>query len=134
MGARKLDKNISGAKYINLLFSIRNDVKFISLVLRDTMYKTDPINKFLAKYTRNIVESKKTQNWPGTKLEGAEQATLFMFHVCEDLWKEVLKVNCFNNWVYPNRLEDLCFYDQNKNLIIGSIALENKVFYPEEVK
>lgn len=134
MGARKLDQNISGAKYINLLFSIRGSVKYISLVLRDNMYKTDTINKFLSRYSRNLIETKKTQAWPGTKLEGSEQATIYTFQVCEDFWKEVLKVNSFKNWTYPNRLEDLCFYDQDKKLLLGSVTHENKVFYPEEIK
>lgn len=131
MSQQVLNKNVSGVKYINLLFSIKKNARYVSLVLRDSMHMTPPIQKFLTTFAKNLVEKRKTSEWPGTKLEG-EGATLFMFQLTEDLWKEILNAHCFNNWIYPMRLEDPCFYDQDKNLILGSVSHQNNIFYSEK--
>lgn len=100
---------------INVAFDICSE--FI-LVQRDQIALNEESQLLLNRLKPYVKRQEKQDYWPGTMLLG-HFATVYYFDCNQEL-KCIIEneVNRLYEWMQPDKLEDLCFYKDNKEWLI----------------
>jgi len=102
---------------VTLAFAICD--QFI-LVERDQLAVNENGKRLMDELTPYVKEVKKQDEWPGTRLLD-HYANVYYFACVPELERIVLeRADSLYQWVWPERLEDLCFFKQGMPWLITS--------------
>ncbi|OZB96225.1 hypothetical protein [Paenibacillus sp. XY044] len=125
-----LEEPRAGAYQALISMAFRACDEFI-LVKRDQLSLTPATEALLERLRPYVKAVRKQDAWPGTQLFG-HYADVYYFDCQPPLKKLVLEsADGLYDWVWPNLLEDLCFFKSNEPWLVN-IAHEHEAWIKTE--
>jgi hypothetical protein len=116
-------------EYEELLNRAEKEFDTFSLVWRDQLKYDNSASDIEKELLPYLVRTERTNEWPGTKLEGS-MATVRWYTVTPESVSILRSGENSFDWLGPSHPEDLAFYKGGR-LVYGSIAHERDEWYPE---
>jgi hypothetical protein len=116
-------------EYPELLDELSKISNKFSFVLRSDFKMTDSIKTILDLFERFLLLETEVESWPGTVLFYGGKARIFYYSFNQETLS-LLKEACNDlyGWLYPEKPEDLCFYN-NEEVVFTSISHERDSFF-----
>ena len=118
-----------GPDYRALLRFMTPRAKSFSLVWRHQLRHGQGADAIQARLEPDLLQAVETAAWPGTVLYAGELAIVRFYRVTAETMAVLAEAPGLYSWRVPERPEDLAFYGEGDQVLMGSIAHERDAWF-----
>lgn len=118
-----------GPDYRALLRFMTPRARSFSLVWRHQLRHGPSADAIHARMEPDLLNVVETAAWPGTVLYGGELALVRFYRVTAETMAVLAEASGLYSWRVPERPEDLAFYGEGDQVLLGSIAHERDAWF-----